>query len=374
VGKVTCSKVAGAVVLFSSPSSTIGAITLHDINITFLTGNSPRGIDGCTQMQSSSGPNTSLVIRNVTLTSDVTTNLGNDAPGIHLCFWTNVSINGVTTTNTQGPAVTVDQVVLNGSYSISNVQAGNPGRTSTTANQVALRFINTSGNGAAIINIINVTSTGTVQYNIAGNVGTNQGFIDSSSLATNGTIAQWNWTGANMSAVSFPAAITNFRATGGAHQVVQQTALAGALSVGQLSYADISGQHNAYSILAFNTGNAGNPCTQNLTWFFGVSQCYATEANALFPVSQAMTLDKLYCTAGTAPPAGQMFTVTLRRNATTDTSVVCQFTNGGGTTCNSAATTQAYSVNDTFGLKLVNTATSGTSIISCTMRVTILSP
>lgn len=256
VGAVSCMDTATGLAVFSFASGPQSSISIHDIDIKFLTGNSGYGIDACTQMNATSGPNVGLSISDITISSDVTTNLGNEAPGVAACRWSSVQASGIVGTNLQGPGFVADNIPVGSTIRLSNSHFTNPGRTSTAANQVGVRFLNTSGNAAGNISIENVTSSGTVQYNISGNVNATQGTIDASSLASGATIDQRNWTGTGMAAVTFPQAQTNLRSTGGTGQFVKQASAGGALSVSAPVVSELGGLGTGVAAALANALNA----------------------------------------------------------------------------------------------------------------------
>jgi hypothetical protein len=251
---VKCNNVKGGIQIASATGVALNRITVSNVVVNFLAGSSGIAVDACSEMNSASGPNTNLLISNINVSSSVTTSLGNDSFGVEACWWNQINIAGVQTNNTQGGAVLIDNVTSGATITVGDVQATNPGRTSTAGNQVALLVQNTSTNGADSINIWGVTSIGTVLYNISGNVGANITTIDPGSLAANGTIAQWNWTGAGLAGVIFPTGQTNFRATGGTSQFVKQATAGGPLTPTRPVCGDLS---NSGTACPANTGTSG---------------------------------------------------------------------------------------------------------------------
>lgn len=289
LSNVACTDVKGGIQVYSKTGATDTNVQISGININYLSGSSGISIDACSNMSATSGTNTNLSISNVVIKSDVTTNLGNEAAGIWACRWTSVAIANIQGTNTQGPGIVIDSVPSGAVVSLSDSQFVNPGRTSTAANQVAVRFLNTSGNVAGNIAVNNVTSTGTVAYNISSNVSSTLASIDSLSLAANATTGQWNVPAA-WSGIIFPQAQTNFRTSGGTHQFVRQNVSGGALDVVQPACADLS---TAAASCSTDTTNAANITSGVLSASRGGagSVSGALKANGSGTVSQAATID-----------------------------------------------------------------------------------
>lgn len=154
---------------------------------------------------------------------------------------------------------------------------------------------------------------------------------------------------------------------------------AGNPAFGPIVSADLTaGTLNTFHQLMFHSGNAANPCLQATTWFFALGQCYVTEASTAIPMSQAGTIDRMFCSALAAPGgAAQTFAMTMRKNAAdapAGTPITCTITTGGAANCSDTTHSFTVASGDTIDVKMINSATSGTAIMSCGVRFTTTSP
>lgn len=137
---------------------------------------------------------------------------------------------------------------------------------------------------------------------------------------------------------------------------------------------------NTCSNISTNTNifmGSGPGCSsipQNATSYFGTNGCWgATEAAASAPISAPFTLKNFYAFTSVAPASGQTFTITVRK-AGADTTVTCTIT-GPSTFCNDLTHTVAFSAGDLVVVKVVASATTGsTSTINTGATAVTTSP
>lgn len=120
--------------------------------------------------------------------------------------------------------------------------------------------------------------------------------------------------------------------------------------------------------ISMGSGPGCGTIPQNATSYFGTNGCWAaTEAAAQTPVSAPFTLKNFYAAASVAPASGQTFTITVRKaGADTSPAVTCTIT-GPATSCNDTTHTASFAAGDLISVKLVASATSGSTSTVNTM-------
>lgn len=310
LGSFKCSNVkGGGIQIYSRAGATNTNVNVHDGVIKFLSGSSGIGIDASSVINAATGNNINLSVSNVSIYSDVTSNLGNNSSGISVGRWLSAKINNNQCYNTQGPCV---RFVANASGAALEAQGNqivNPGRTNNAALQAGVVVDATSGVTTDNISISGNPVTGAVRYSVInaqnstagaifGNIASNvtvgqvsnsgggvfvyslpggsltfagvdagqtftafQQFTDNNFAlkgSTSGTLILRAPAVAGSGVIRFPVGNTDFSAGGCIGCVVQQTSAGAALTVGLLSAASLSGLGSGVAnALGINVGSAG---------------------------------------------------------------------------------------------------------------------
>lgn len=121
-------------------------------------------------------------------------------------------------------------------------------------------------------------------------------------------------------------------------------------------------------------GTACAAITAGTTAYFSNNGCWSgTEAVASAPVSAPITARNFYIKVGTAPGAGQTFTVRLRKNAA-DTNITCTISDTA-TTCNDTSNTGTFVAGDLAAVRIVSSAgAASTTQVNAMMTAQTTSP
>lgn len=247
----------------------------------------------------------------------------------------------------------------------------------TTGNTTCATCVTSSGGGAITGTApISVSAAGAVSVTGAAltktddtNVTVTLGGTPASALLAASSITM-GWTG--QLSPTRGGTGSNLSATGGTSQVLKQTSTGGNITVGQLSYADISGTHNTNTNLSF-VADASASLVANSTFYLGSGRIAGTEGVAALPLSVPGTIKNLYCSTLSGPGGATTYIATLRKNTSSQT-LTCTMT-GATATCND--TTHSFSANagDLLALQLVTLTGAATANgFNCSTTLVTTSP
>lgn len=305
ITNVKCNNVKQSVIVAAKSGSALTNIAISNLVTNYLSGSSGIGVDACNYIDPAASTLTNLTITGSVFRSSVQSNLGNDAPGICVGPWLSANIVGNQTYNTQGPGLYFLKSAAGAALTVVGNTFTYPGWGGNAALEAGVVVAATSGVTAGVIDIkdntingtvvngvigaqnatggqimgndapgntggqVNYTGTGVFTYLFPGASGTlaainvgetftaNQRFADGTfklNGATSGDMTLHAAAVAGTNSITWPAATTDFSATGGTSQFVKQNSAGGALTPTRPVCGDLS---NAGTACQANTGTSG---------------------------------------------------------------------------------------------------------------------